>query len=182
MTDRLPGIRPRPSLWRLLDATARQTFPVTTAAILLLGLSAPLGLPGQPQLQVSVVLACVFFWSVFRPDSMPPAAAFGLGLLTDLLSQAPLGISVLVLLIVHGVALRFRRFLSAQGFVVVWLAFLAVAAGAATASWALTSVLVFRLLPVGPALLEFGVSAGFYPMLALVFTRAHRGLADPDRA
>ena len=113
---------------------------------------------------------------------MPPAAAFGLGLLTDLLSQAPLGISVLVLLIVHGVALRFRRFLSAQGFVVVWLAFLAVAAGAATASWALTSVLVFRLLPVGPALLEFGVSAGFYPMLALVFTRAHRGLADPDRA
>ena len=59
MTDRLPGIRPRPSLWRMLDATARQTFPVTVTAILLLGLSAPLGLPGQPQLQAAVALAIV---------------------------------------------------------------------------------------------------------------------------
>ena len=182
MTDRLPGIRPRPSLWRLLDATARQTFPVTIAAILLLGLSAPLGLPGQPQLQEAVALACVFFWSVFRPDSMPPPAVFGLGLLTDLLSLSPLGLSILILLIVHGVALRTRRFLSGQGFLVVWLAFVGVGAGAAALEWALTSVLTVRLLTPGPALLQFGVSAGFYPLLALFFTGAHRGLADPEKA
>lgn len=182
MADRLPGIRPRPSLWRLLDAAARQAFPVTIATILLLTLSAPLGLPGQPQLQEAVLLACVFFWSVFRPDSMPPAAAFGLGLLGDLLSLAPPGIAVLVLLIVHGVALRLRRFLSSQGFLVVWLVFIAVAAGAAAAVWALTSVLTFRLLPVGPALLQWGVTAGFYPVLASLFTWAHRGLADPEKA
>ena len=166
----------------MLDSTARQTFPVTVTAILLLGLSAPLGLPGQPQLQAAVALACVFFWSVFRPDSMPPVAAFLLGLLTDLLSLSPPGLTVLVLLIVHGVALRTRRFVAAQGFVVVWLVFVAVAAGASAIEWALTSVLVFRLLPPGPALLQFGVSAGFYPLLAMVFIRAHRGLADPEKA
>jgi len=166
----------------MLDAAARQTFPVTTTAILLLTLSVPLGLPGQPQLQLALALACVFFWSVFRPDSMPPAAAFLLGLLTDLLSLAPPGISVLVLLTVHGVAVRVRRLLSLQGFLVVWLAFVAVAAGAAAVEWALTSILTFRLLPAGPALLQFGVSAGFYPLLATLFTRAHRGLADPEKA
>ena len=166
----------------MLDSTARQTFPVTVTAILLLGLSAPLGLPGQPQLQAAVALACVFFWSVFRPDSMPPVAAFLLGLLTDLLSLSPPGLTVLVLLIVHGVALRTRRFVAAQGFVVVWLVFVAVAAGASAIEWALTSVLVFRLLPPGPALLQFGVSAGFYPLLAMLFIRAHRGLADPEKA
>ncbi len=166
----------------MLDSTARQTFPVTVTGILLLGLSAPLGLPGQPQLQAAVALACVFFWSVFRPDSMPPVAAFLLGLLTDLLSLSPPGLTVLVLLIVHGVALRTRRFVAAQGFVVVWLVFVAVAAGASAIEWALTSVLVFRLLPPGPALLQFGVSAGFYPLLAMLFIRAHRGLADPEKA
>ena len=166
----------------MLDSTARQTFPVTVTAILLLGLSAPLGLPGQPQLQAAVALACVFFWSVFRPDSMPPVAAFLLGLLTDLLNLSPPGLTVLVLLIVHGVALRTRRFVAAQGFVVVWLVFVAVAAGASAIEWALTSVLVFRLLPPGPALLQFGVSAGFYPLLAMLFIRAHRGLADPEKA
>ena len=166
----------------MLDATARKTFPVTITALLLLGLSVPLGLPGQPQLQAAVALACVFFWSVFRPDSMPPVAAFLLGLLTDLLSLSPLGLTVLVLLIVHGVALRTRRFVAAQGFLVVWLVFVAVAAGASAIEWALTSVLTFRLLPPGPALLQFGVSAGFYPLLAMLFTRAHRGLADPEKA
>lgn len=166
----------------MLDATARQAFPVTTAALGLLLLAAPLGLPGQPQLQAAVALASVFFWSVFRPDSMPPPAVFMLGLLADLLSLAPPGISVVVVLITHGVALRTRRFLAAQGFLVVWLAFVAVAAGAAALAWALTCALTFRLLPPAPALLQFGVAAGFYPALATMFTRAHRSLADPERA
>jgi rod shape-determining protein MreD len=165
-----------------LDATARHTFPVTTAALLLLLLSAPLGLPGQPQLQEAVALACVFFWSTYRPDSMPPAAAFALGLLTDLLSDAPLGVTVLILLMAQGVALRARRFLAMQGFLMVWLAFVVVAMGAAALEWGLTSVLTVRLLPVRPALLQFGVTAGFYPALALIFIAAHRSLADPERA
>ena len=166
----------------MLDATARKSFPVTITTLMLLALSAPLGLAGQPQLQAAVAVACVFFWSVFRPDSMPPAAAFLLGLLTDLLSLVPPGTTVLVLLIVHGVALRTRRFVAAQGFLVVWLVFLAVAAGAVALEWALISLLTFRLLPASPALLQFGVSAGFYPLLAAIFTTAHRGLADPEKA
>jgi len=182
MSDRVPGIRPRPTLWRMLDAASRRAFPAVSTALLLLILAAPLGLPGQAQLQCAAGLACVFFWSVYRPDSMPPAAVFALGLLADLLSLAPPGITVLVLLAAHGIAVRFRRFLAAQGFLVVWLAFVAVAAGAAGLAWALTSVLTFRLLPIGPALLQFGLTAGFYPALATIFIRAHRGLANPEGA
>src|ERR1700712_3891761 len=141
MSERLPGIRPRPTLWRMLDAASRQAFPAACTALLLLALAAPLGLPGQAQLQAAAALACVFFWSVFRPDSMPPPVVFALGLLADLLSLAPPGISVLVLLAAHGLAMRFRRFLAAQGFLVVWIAFVAVAGMGAALAWALTSLL-----------------------------------------
>lgn len=182
MPERLPGIRPRPSLWRMLDAASRRAFPAASAALAIPLLAAPLGLPGQPQLQGAFVLASVFFWSVFRPDSMPPAAVFLLGLLADLLSSTPPGISVLVLLAVHGVAMRARRFLADRGFFLVWTLFVAVAAGAAALSWLLTSLLTLRVLPAGPALLGFGVAAGFYPALAVAFIRAHRGPADPERA
>jgi len=182
MSERAPGIRPRPTLWRTLDAASRRAFPAASTALLLLFLAAPLGLPGQAQLQCAAALACVFFWSVFRPDSMPPPVVFVLGLLADLLSLAPPGITVLMLLIAHGLALRFRRVLAAQGFLRVWLVFVAVAAGAATLAWALTSLLTFRLLPIGPALLQFGLTAGFYPALATLFTSAHRGLANPEGA
>jgi rod shape-determining protein MreD len=114
--DRLPGIRPRPSIWRQLDATARLCFPLASTMLLLLLLAAPLGLPGQAAMQQAVALACVFFWSLFRPGSMSPPMVFLLGLLVDLLGLAPPGVAVLVLLFAHGLSLRWRRFLTRQGF------------------------------------------------------------------
>lgn len=179
--ERLPGIRPRPSLWRQLDLAGRGAFPAACTALLLLALAAPLRLPGQAQLQPAVALACVFFWSLFRPSSMTPPIVFMLGLLCDLLGLSPPGISVLVLLAVHGLAVKWRV-LAGQGFLLVWLAFVAVAAGAAALGWGLTSLLTFRLLPGSAAVFQFGLTAGLYPALAALFTLAHRGLVDPERA
>jgi len=180
--DRLPGIRPRPSLWRQLDSFARSCFPMAATCLLLLFLAAPLGLPGQAELQQAVALACVFFWSLFRPGSMTPPMVFLLGLLADLLGFAPPGVDVLVLLIAHGLALRWRRLLTRQGFLLVWLAFSIIALGASALSWALVSLLTFTLLPAGPALFQAMLSAACYPLLATVFVRAHRSLADPGLA
>ena len=180
--DKTPGIRPRPTLWRQLDAASRAAFPAACTALVLLATAFPVGLPGQAEWQPAAALACVFFWSLFRPASMPPAAVFALGLLADLLGLSPLGANVLVLLIVHGLAVRWRRVLVRQGFLVVWLAFVGVAAGAALLEWALVCALAVRLFPPSPALFQWGLTAGLYPVLALMFTRAHRGLADPNQA
>ncbi|MBC7801141.1 MAG: rod shape-determining protein MreD, partial [Gemmatimonadaceae bacterium] len=156
--------------------------PAACAALLLVLLAAPLGLPGQAQLLPATGLACVFFWSVFRPASMPPPIVFLIGLLSDLLGLTPPGTSVLVLLIAHGLAVRARRVLAERGFLQVWLVFIVVAAGAAALGWAATCLLTMRVLPANAALFQFGVTAGLYPALATAFTWAHRGLADPDRA
>lgn len=180
--ERLPGIRPRQSLWRRLDMAARRCFPASTTALLLLLTAAPLGLPGQAELQGSAALACVFFWSLFRPASMPPVVVFLLGVLTDFLGYAPPGVSVLTLLLVHGMAQHWRRVLVPLGFLLVWLSFLAVACGAAALEWALTSLLTFRLLPPGAAFFQAALGAGLYPLLAVVFTRAHQTLAEPEHA
>jgi rod shape-determining protein MreD len=181
MSERLPGIRPRPTLGRQLDAAGRAAFPAACTCLILLVLAAPLRLPGQAQLQPAAGLACVFFWSLFRPASMSPPIVFVIGLLSDLLGLTPPGISVLVLLVVHGLAVRWRV-LAVQGFLLVWLAFIGVAAVGAGLGWALNSLLTLRVLPLQAALFEFGLTAGLYPMLAALFTLAHRGLADPRQA
>jgi rod shape-determining protein MreD len=180
--DKLPGIRPRPTLGRGLDQAARWSFPATTTALLLLAAAAPIGLPGLGELQMAVALACVFFWSLFRPAAMPPAAVFAIGVLTDLLGYAPPGVAVLTLLLVHGLALSWRRVLVRQGFLVVWLAFVGVAVGAAALAWGLTSALTFQLLPPSPAIFQAAVAAGLYPALATILARAHQSLAAPERA
>ena len=182
MDERLPGIRPRPSLRRRLDMSARWGFPAATTALLLVLTAAPLGVPAQAELQGAVALAGVFFWSLFRPASMPPPVVFLLGVLADLLSYAPPGVGVLTLLLVHGLALRWRRVLARQGFLLVWLSFAGIAAGAAALQWALTSVLELRLLPPLPGLFQAVLSAGLYPALAVLLTRAHQTLAEPRHA
>jgi rod shape-determining protein MreD len=161
---------------------ARRCFPGSTTALVLLVTAAPLGLPGQVELQASAVLCCVFFWSLFRPASMPPVAVFLLGLLTDLLGYAPPGVGVLTLLLAHGVALRWRRNLVRLGFLMVWVSFVAVAIGAAFLSWALTSLLTFHLFSPGEAVFQAALGAGLYPLLAVLLTRAHQTLAEPEHA
>lgn len=180
--DRTPGIRPRPTLGRTLDMAARWAFPATSTLLLLLLAAAPFGAPGQAELQASVALACVFFWSLFRPAAMPPAMVFAIGLLADLLGYAPPGVGVVSLLLVHGLAFRGRRVLVRQGFLTVWLAFAAIGGGAAMLQWLLTSALTLHLLPPGPALFQAALSAGIYPALATLLTRAHHSLAAPERA
>jgi rod shape-determining protein MreD len=142
----------------------------------------PFGFAAQTALLPAVTLTCVWFWSLYRPGSMQPPLVFLIGLLLDLLGYQPLGIGVLTLLFAHGAAVRWRRFLARQGFALVWLAFLPVAAASAAATWVLTAALTFRLIPVGPAIFQAVLSAAIYFALAIPLAHAHRTAADPERA
>ena len=180
--DRSPGVRPRQGLWHALDTASRYALPgVQTVAVLLL-LSAPFGIPAQAQLQPAWAQACVFFWSLYRPASMPAPLVFAIGLLLDLLAQSPIGIEVLVLLLIHGLALKSRRGLTRSGFATVWLVFMAVALGAAIVEFLLVCLLTWHALPPWPGAFEFGIAAGLYPFLAFYFIGLHRGLAAPEQA
>lgn len=179
--DQAPGIRPRATLARQLDIAARHAFPASCTILLMLLTQIPFGFADQAALLPAVTLACVYFWSLFRPGGMPPPVVFAVGLFLDLLGYLPLGIGPLTLLVVHGLVLRWRRVLSQQGFLPVWLVFAGFAAGASALAWILTDVLTFRLLPPGPAVFQAALTAALYPALAILFVRAHRGVADPDR-
>ncbi len=166
----------------MLDVASRYAFPGGQTVIVLLLLSAPLGLPGQAQLQPAWAMTSVFFWSLYRPASMPALLVFATGLLLDLLAQGPVGIYVLILLLIHGSVLRYRRTLTRSVFALVWLAFIGMAGAAALAEWLLEAVLTWSPVPPWPGLFEFGVAAGLYPMLALYLITLHRGRAAPEQA
>src|SRR4051812_30049194 len=179
---RTPEIRPRPTLRRRLDAMARAAFPTACTLLLMLLTATPFGLAEQAALLPAIALSCVWFWSLFRPASMPPPAVFLIGLFFDLLGYLPLGVGVLTLLIVHGLATRFAPALMRRGFVAVWLVFCAVSAGASALGWGLVSLLLFRVMPAGAPTFQCALAIALYPALATLFTRAHRTFADPERA
>jgi rod shape-determining protein MreD len=180
--DQTPGIRPAPTLGRWLDLAARRSFPAACTVLLMLLTEVPFGLAGQSVLLPTVSLACVYFWSLFRPNAMPPPVVFLIGVLFDLLGYQPLGLGPLTLLAVHGLAVRWQAALTRQGFVGTWLAFMGFATGAAVLGWTAASLLSFRLLPFSSALFQAALTTALYPALAVLFIRAHRTLADPERA
>jgi rod shape-determining protein MreD len=180
--DQTPGIRPRVTLARRLDMAGRHGFPASITILLRLLTELPFGLIGQTALLPAVALASVWFWSLVRPTGMPPPVVFLIGILLDLRFYLPLGVGVFVLLVCHGVALRWGRVLRQRGFALTWLAFAVVATGAAALMWLLASLLTLRLYAPGPAVFQAVLTAALYPVLAIPLGRAHRSLADPERA
>lgn len=144
-------------------------------------LSAPFGLPGQAELLPGFALAAVFFWTLFRPASVPPPTVFLLGLLADLLGVMPLGCNIVVLLLTQLLVVRTRRFLPQKGFLFVWLVFIGVAAVASLVEWGFACGLDWVLYPPIAALAQFLLAAGLYPLLAMVFIQAHRTVAASER-
>jgi rod shape-determining protein MreD len=180
--EQTQGIRPRATLGRRLDIAARHAAPAGCTVLLMLLAGAPIGIADQAALLPAVTFSSVYFWSLHRPAAMAPPAVFAIGLLFDLLGYLPLGVGVLSLLIVHGLAVRWRGVLTRLGLPLAWLAFAGIAAGAALLDWGLAALLSFRLLPIAPALFQAVLTAALYPALAAAFTLAHRGIADPERA
>jgi rod shape-determining protein MreD len=168
--------------WRQLDIAARYAFPTGSLVLGLFVIGMPFDLPGQAELWPVFTLSCVYFWSLYRPASLPAPVVVLVGLLLGLLNLSPLGLWAVLLLMLQGVVLAVRRRLAPQPFLLTWLAFCGLAVTAAGLAWMLESLLILKMLPVQPLLIEALFSVGLYPVVAGLFIRAHRGPAAVELA
>lgn len=178
---RRPGIRPALTRFQRIDAFIRWLVPMAFTLFVILFLSIPLHIPGQNELLLAIVSASVYFWSIYRPTSMPALGVFFLAFLIDLLNFSPPGIVIFILLIVYGVGLTQRFRLARYNFLLVWLIFIIVALSIFLIQWVLISAFSFKLFPISYFLFEAIFAIGFYPLLSILFTWAHRTIADPEQ-
>ena len=172
----------RPSFWRQLDIAARYTFPTGSMIFGLFVIGMPFGLPGQAELWPVYTMACVYFWSLYRPASLPAPVVALVGLLLGLLGLSPLGLWAVLLLVLQGVVLAVRRRLAPQPFFSPGWCFAAWPWRLSALAWMLESLLTLTMLPVVPLLIEALFLAGLYPVVAGFFIRAHRGPAAVELA
>ena len=161
----------KPSVWHRLDALARRLTPFAITLILVLVGVLPLHLAAWPRVAPVLALIAVYHWSVQRPELLPAPAVFAIGLLQDVLAATPIGVNALTFLAVHGAVLSQRRFLAGKPFLVAWLGFAVVAAGAAVTSWVLVSI--YHVAPIEPRALAFQylIMMGVFPLFARLFLR-----------
>lgn len=163
--------------WRHVDIATRWIFPF---ALLIFGffvIGMPFGLPGQAALGPVYAMACVYFWSLYRPSSLPPPLVAMAGLLLDLLNFSPFGTWAILLLLLQAATLKLRTKLTQAAFFYVWISFVLLAILGAGLSWLVTSACNGLWLPASPILTEAIWAIGLYPAIAAALIRAHRGLA-----
>src|SRR5438552_2032298 len=100
----------RAAAMRRREWSAARFVPTFTILALALLSVLPLRFPDYAAVAPLLVLAGLYYWTIYRPDLLPPAAIFLCGVVLDLLSGAPLGVAALVFLLARVVILPQRRF------------------------------------------------------------------------
>lgn len=162
-----------------VEVAARAAVPAgVTAALMLLG-SIPLKGAHVQVLEPVLAFASIYYWTLYRPDLMPAALVFALGLLYDVLSGAPVGGHAAILVLAHAILSRQRRFLIDKTFVLNWVGFAVVAAGGCILVWLLASI--FYGAPVDPwgLLFQTLMTIVAYPLVFRLLLHVHLSLVQP---
>ena len=178
---RRPGIRPTLNKLQKIDSWVRSFVPWTVTLFIILFLSIPMPIPGRNELLPAIVCSSVYFWSIFRPKSMPAIGVFMLGLMIDLLNFSSPGIIIFMVLIIYGIAVTQRFRLAKYNFLWVWSYFSLISILLFTLQWMVVSLLSVRLMSYQSNLFEIIFAIGFYPLLSIFFTWAHRTIANPEQ-
>jgi rod shape-determining protein MreD len=147
----------RPSAFHRLDQNARKLLPVLVSFVLCILAILPVGLPQWGILAPPLLLISIFYWSLVRPDLMPPTVAFILGLFQDLLTGAPIGTGALTMVLVQWI-MRGQQ-------------------AAAMIDWLLYALFTFHFVPPLGALARMVLGFVLFPVVAwVVLIPTHRTL------
>ena len=141
-------------------------LPVLTLMAALIIDLLPLPSPGPLVAWPNLYGAAFFFWTLQRPDLLPPIALFGLGILSDVVAGLPIGVTSVALLAGRALLLPGQRWLLAQPWPLAWTCFVPLAMLLAGLRWGLVSLLQARLFPLAPVLVEAGLAVLAYPLVA----------------
>lgn len=161
-------------LFERMDHAARVTAPVATTLVLVLVSIVPGVLPGMSTVAPNLPLMAVFYWSVYRPDLMPFGVVFLMGLLSDVLTGAPLGLGALTLLLAAWMVSSQRRFLLRRPFFIQWIGFCLVAAAALMVEWAAACLWATAWIDPHPQAFRTLLTAAIFPVPGWAFIQIHR--------
>lgn len=128
-----------------------------------------------------LALMPVYFWCLVRPDLMPPALAFTIGVLEDLFSGGPPGVWAASFIVSYALIDRQRDVfagLSGIGAILGFAVAMLVASGTA---YVIVSIYFGQMPPLSPLIAEIAVSVLFYIPAAIVLGWIHRRIVGPLR-
>ncbi|MBO6825835.1 MAG: rod shape-determining protein MreD [Sneathiella sp.] len=136
----------------------------------------PFRLPGFDMVTPSLLSISVFYWSLHRPYLMPPVVVFVLGVIQDIISGAPFGLSSFIMLIIYVIAVSQRQVFVGKAFIQMWWGFMLVAIGMSILTWVVMCFYSLSFIPFIPVMVQSGLTILFFPLLSWIFALVQSGL------
>lgn len=168
-----------PALPRVNSGVARM-LPIATTLLAAVVSIMPLRIPGYAALTPAFTLMAAYHWSIYRPDLLPPAGLFAIGLSQDLLTGGPVGINALLLLLARAAVLRHRRHFVSRTFPFVWGGFTLLAAVALFGLWGLHCLMQFDLFDFRATVFRTVLTTAIFPAASFALGRTQRALMGPS--
>jgi rod shape-determining protein MreD len=164
----------RAAAMRRREWSVARLVPTVTVLVLSFLSVLPLRFPDYAAVAPLLALAGIYYWTIYRPDLLTPAAIFLSGLVLDLLSGAPLGVAALVFLLTRVIVVPQRRFFVDRLFPFLWSGFTLLAAAAVAFLWLLGGALAGVMLDIRAAMLQWVLTVACFPAVAYLLMRVQR--------
>ena len=162
------------NFWQRLDLIVRCLSPFFLILVLVVLGQVPMHIPGFAEVAPILPLMAVYHWAIYRPDLLPVTAVFFAGLMQDALSGMPFGVNAAVFVGVHIAVISQQVFFQGKSFLIIWLGFAMVAAGAVVMIWLLNAMIFVAGASVVAAFIQYLVTVGVFPLLAVLLVRWQR--------
>lgn len=162
--------------WQRVESWLRAVVPFALTLLLALISTLPIGVNGLGPVMPVLPAIAIYYWAIYRPDLFPLIATFLIGLVHDGLTGAPIGLTSLVLLLLHGAAGSQRKFFDRKGLAVTWVGFGIFAVGAGLLSWTAASLFYWRLMDPSSVAVQWLLTVAVYPLIAWPFGVLQREL------
>jgi rod shape-determining protein MreD len=117
----------------------------------------------------------VYFWSLVRPDLMPPAAALLIGIVQDFVSGSPVGLWATAYVAIYAVLGGQRDSFAGLAGIGAILGFALAMLLVSAATYGIAVVYFWRVLPLMPHVLQIAVSVLCYvPLLPMLNGLQHK--------
>jgi rod shape-determining protein MreD len=150
--------------------------PVATTALAALLSIEPLHIGGSAALTPGFTLMATYHWTIYRPELLQALILFLIGMIQDLLSGAPPGVTAVTLLLARAIILSCRHHFVDRQFLFRWAGFTVLTGGATLFLWALHSLLAEDFLDLRSPVLRAVLTVSAFPIASFLLGRSQRAL------
>lgn len=150
-------------LWKLV--------PLVITFILLVFCTIPKHMGGIGYVMPVLTLIPIFYWGKLQISEVPYWFAFIIGLLTDIMSGTPIGMSAMLYLLFLALLHSQSKYLHKEGFVIIWMYFAVLLTVISIFQWLIISLLNGQVYSTVPAFLQLLITISLYPLFHHLFDK-----------